>query len=443
VTTVDPAAPTPGPAGLGLSSPGAAERSRTIAKRRAWKTPIVFAVFAALGVLLFVVFGVDADANFLLSPVGDAVQIPPIVLPGVVTGIVVAAILVVIAIVAFVLVIGYRRVPLWLIAIFAAAVLVGFLAWAGAASRTHNIPFTSLLEGAVALSIPLVFGSLAGVIGERVGVVNIAIEGQLLFGAFAGAVVASMTQSPWPGLVAAAVAGVLVGMLLAVFSIEYFVDQIIVGVVVNVLIIGLTNFLYSELLAPNAQTLNNPPRFDTWDIPGLAQIPILGPMLFQQTPIVYLAYVAIFLVWWGLYRTKWGLRLRATGEHPTAADTVGINVNRSRFWNVSMAGAIAGIGGAYFTLGSVGAFGKEMTAGAGYIALAAVIFGKWHPLRAALAALLFGFTQNLNFVLSAIGSAVPSQFMLMLPYVVTILAVAGFVGVSRGPAASGKPYIKS
>ncbi len=144
-----------------------------------------------------------------------------------------------------------------------------------------------------------------------------------------------------------------------------------------------------------------------------------------------------------LYRTRWELRLRSVGEHPTAADTVGIDVNRTRFWNVALAGAISGTGGAFFTLGSVGAFGQEMTAGAGYIALAAVIFGRWDPVRATLAALLFGFTTYLQTTLSIIGSPVPSEFMLMLPYVATILAVAGLVGQLRGPAASGKPYVKS
>jgi simple sugar transport system permease protein len=166
-------------------------------------------------------------------------------------------------------------------------------------------------------------------------------------------------------------------------------------------------------------------------------------MLFRQTIIVYLMYVLIAAVYFGLFHTRWGLRLRAVGEHPQAADTVGIAVGRTRFWNVSLAGAIAGMGGAFFTLGAVGAFNKEMTAGAGYIALAAVIFGQWDPVKATLAALLFGFASNLQNTLGVIGSPVPSEFMLMLPYVVTILAVAGFVGRSRAPAASGKPYIKS
>ncbi len=220
-------------------------------------------------------------------------------------------------------------------------------------------------------------------------------------------------------------------------------DQVIVGVVLNVLVIGLTSFLFSTLLAPNAALLNTPPRFERINIPLLSEIPLLGPVLFRQTIIVYLMYIAVFVVWFGLFKTRWGLRLRSVGEHPQAADTVGINVSGTRFWNVSLAGAIAGLGGAYFTLGSVGAFNKEMTAGAGFIALAAVIFGRWDPIRTTLAALLFGFASNLQSVLSIIGSPVPSEFMLMLPYLVTIFAVAGLVGRVRGPAAAGKPYIKS
>jgi simple sugar transport system permease protein len=297
--------------------------------------------------------------------------------------------------------------------------------------------------GTVGLSVPLIFGALGGVISERVGVVNVAIEGQLLAGAFASAVVASISQQPIAGLLAATIAGVLVSFILAAFSIKYIVDQVIVGVVLNVLVIGLTSFLFSKVLAPNAALLNSPPRFPRLPIPLLSEIPILGPVLFRQTIIVYIMYIAVAAVWFALFKTKWGLRLRSVGEHPQAADTVGINVNRTRFWNVSLAGAIAGFGGAYFTLGSVGAFNKEMTAGAGFIALAAVIFGRWDPIRATFAALLFGFASNLQNVLSIIGSPVPSEFMLMLPYLVTIFAVAGLVGQVRGPAASGKPYIKS
>ncbi|HWK21318.1 MAG TPA: ABC transporter permease [Microbacteriaceae bacterium] len=423
---------------------GAVTLSPTLdqATRVSWKAPIAFTLFTIVSALLFIGLSNDGKALFQFSPAGDAWQIPVLLFASRPVGVVGVVLLALISIVSIWLTFRRRRTPLWLAAIYIAVLLVAFLAWAASSAQTNVIPLAGLLAGSLSLAIPLVYGSLAGVIGERVGVVNIAIEGQLLFGAFSSALVASITGSVWAGLIAAAVAGVLVGMVLAVFSIKYFVDQIIVGVVLNVLIVGLTSFLYSEMLTPNAATLNTPPRFEVWAIPGLADIPLIGPMLFRQTPIVYLAYIAVFLVWWGLFRTRWGLRLRSVGEHPTAADTVGINVERTRFWNVSLAGGIAGLGGSFYTLGLVGAFGQEMTNGAGYIALAAVIFGKWHPVRAALAALLFGFTTSLQNTLSIIGSPVPSQFMLMLPYVVTILAVAGFVGASRGPAAAGQPYIK-
>jgi simple sugar transport system permease protein len=300
-----------------------------------------------------------------------------------------------------------------------------------------------LLGGALALATPLIFGALGGVIGERAGVVNIAIEAQLLAGAFTAAVVASLAGSAWAGLVAAMAAGVLVALVLGVFAITYYVDQVIVGVVLNVLVIGLTTFMFRQVLAPNQATMNTVTPFEVLPIPLLSEIPVLGPILFRQTIVVYLMYVVVFAVWFGMYRTRWGLRMRAVGEHPQAADTVGINVARTRYMNVLIAGAIAGMGGAFYTLVSVPRFNPEMTAGAGFIALAAVIFGKWDPIKATLAALLFGFATNLQGVLSVIGSPVPSQFMLMLPYIVTIFAVAGLVGRSRPPAADGVPYIKS
>jgi ABC-type uncharacterized transport system permease subunit len=306
----------------------------------------------------------------------------------------------------------------------------------------HILTLTALLAGSLALAVPLIFGSLAGVLSERVGVVNIAIEGQLLAGAFVSALVASLTGSVWVGIAAAAIAGALVAFVLAVFAIKYVVDQIIVGVVLNVLVVGLTNFLFSTLMS-DLGTYNSPPRFADFDIPLLSQIPVIGPVLFKQTPIVYLMYLAVALVWVALFKTRWGLRVRAVGEYPKAADTVGIKVYRTRYISVVIGGALAGLGGSFFTLGQVGAFGKEMTNGAGYIALAALIFGRWNPVKAALAALLFGFSENLQFGLSIIGSSVPSEFLLMLPYLLTVIAVAGLVGRVVGPAASGKPYIKS
>lgn len=408
-----------------------------------WKTAIAYAVFTVLSAALL--FGVprSGDVTYVLTPNDDAFQLAPLVVSATIVSLIVCVLLVVATLAAVLLTRMQRKVPLWLTVVFAFAVFTGFLTWAAAGSTTPNVPLPGLLAGGLSLSVPLIFGAMAGVIGERSGVVNIAIEGQMLGGAFTSALVASVTGSPWLGLIAAMVAGVLVAAILAVFAIRYWVDQVIVGVVLNVLVIGLTNFLFSEVLSSNAALLNQPPRFDRLPIPLLSEIPLIGPMFFRQTVIVYVMYVTVAIVAFALYKTRWGLRTRAVGEHPQAADTVGIRVNRTRFINVLIAGAIAGLGGAFFTLGAVGAFNKEMTAGAGYIALAAVIFGQWDPIKATLAALLFGFASNIQNTLGVMGSPVPSEFMLMLPYVVTIFAVAGLVGRSRPPAADGIPYKKA
>jgi len=408
---------------------------------RSLKVPIVLDVVALAGLVFAFAVPRSGTSEFGLSTPTDFFQIPTVVLTTVPTVIVLALLLVAIAILAhFQVAIGRTgRVPLWLAGIFALLFLVLFLVWVGAGLRA--IPVPGLLVGSLALATPLIFGSLGGVIGERAGVVNVAIEGQLLFGAFSAALVGSATHSAVVGLLAAIVAGVLVAWVLAVFALRYWVDQVIVGVVLNVLVTGLTNFLYTKIFAP-VPTLNHTNRFPKLSIPGLSDIPIIGPVLFRQTIIVYIMYIAVFVTWYMLFKTRWGLRVRSVGEHPQAADTVGINVNRTRFWTVSIAGAVAGIGGAFYTLDSVSSFGKEMTNGAGFIALAAVIFGRWHPIRAALAGLLFGFAENLQSTFAAIGSPVPSEFLLMLPFVITIVAVAGLVGQSRAPAADGTPYIK-
>ncbi|MDR6866265.1 simple sugar transport system permease protein [Microbacterium resistens] len=405
-----------------------------------WKTPVILGIFAMLFALLPLLAPREGVSTFRLTAGHEILALPDLVLPSTGTAWVAVVLLIVLAAITVALASRRRRIPLWIVAAYIVVLLVGFLSWASAGG---TLPMIGLLAGALALATPLIFGALGGVVGERAGVVNIAIEGQLLAGAFCAAIAASLTGTPWAGLVAAMVAGVLVALVLGVFAITYYVNQVIVGVVLNVLVIGLTTFLFRQVLAPNKELLNSPVPFTPLPIPLLSEIPVLGPILFRQTIVVYLMYVVVFLVWWGMYRTRWGLRLRAVGEHPQAADTVGIKVQRTRYLNLLLAGAIAGLGGAFYTLVSVPSFNREMTAGAGFIALAAVIFGKWDPLKATFAALLFGFASNLQGVLSVIGSPVPSQFMLMLPYVVTIFAVAGLVGRSRPPAADGEPYIKA
>ena len=386
---------------------------------------------------VFALLSPAARTNIRLRAESDLFAIPDFTVPASAIGwfgLLVEAVLLVLAI------LNYRRGrkdPRWMLLVFGFVFLLQALVFLYAGK---TLTLTALLAGSLALAVPLIFGSLAGAMSERSGVVNIAIEGQLLAGAFTSALVASITNSVWLGLLAASVAGAIVAWILAVFAIKYVVDQIIVGVVLNVLVVGLTNFLFSTLM--NDLSFNSPPRFDTFSIPLLSQIPVLGPVLFNQTPIVYLMYVAVAVVWVALFKTRWGLRVRAVGEYPKAADTVGIKVFRTRYISVVIGGALAGLGGAFFTLGQVGAFGKEMTNGAGYIALAALIFGRWNPLYAAVAALLFGFSENLQFGLAIIGSSVPSEFLLMLPYVLTVVAVAGFVGRVMAPAADGKPYLK-
>ncbi len=317
------------------------------------------------------------------------------------------------------------------------ALVMSFLCWA---ANGKFIPMTGLLQGSLMLAVPLIFGSMSGLLCERSGVINIAIEGQLLAGAFASGVVASLTHKTTFGLIVAPLAGATISLLLATFAIKFSVDQVILGFVLNVLVIGLTDFLYKKLLIPYQQTWNTGPSFSRIEIPFIGKLPIIGPIFFNQTIIVYLMYLIVGIIVFALFKTKWGLRTRAIGEHPTAADSVGIDVNKLRFRNVLIAGLVSGLGGAYFTVGSVGSFGKEMTAGAGFIALAALIFGKWSPMGAVTAALLFGFADNLSGTLTIIGVSIPSEFMLMVPYIATIIAVSGLVGRVRAPAADGVPY---
>jgi simple sugar transport system permease protein len=321
--------------------------------------------------------------------------------------------------------------------LFGATFLMSFLCWAAAGKF---VPFTGLLQGGLILAVPLIFGAMAGIVSERSGVINIAIEGQLLAGAFLSGVVASLMQSTWAGLLVAPFAGMAIAWLLAVFAIKYGIDQVVLGFVLNVLVIGVTNFLYGKLLIPYQSTWNSGGTFDIIEIPVLSKIPVIGPIFFAQSIIIYLMYVVVVVIHIALFKSKWGLRTRSVGEHPTAAESVGIDVNKVRFRNVLIAGAVAGLGGAFFTLGALGSFSKEMIAGKGFIALAAVIFGRWSPLGAVAAALIFGFADNLQALLTIIGTPIPSEFMLMVPYIATIIAVSGFVGRVRAPAADGVPY---
>jgi general nucleoside transport system permease protein len=404
-------------------------------------TAAVFVLFGLVDILIFGSFSHKGDAGFQFALPGASGHVPILhVAAGPACFVLGAA----------TVLIGLARAaveqPVWLRRLGIGAVLLFFtlslLCWSDVGTWANDIPVNvvSLLQATLAGSIPLVLGALAGCMGERSGVINIAIEGQLLLGAFTAAVVASGVGVLWLGLISGSLAGGLVGAILALFAIRFFVDQIVLGVVINLLISGITGFLYDRVLVPDANTLNSANTFSAIKIPGLGSIPVIGPIFFDSTIFLYITYAAIVAVQLGLFRTRWGLRVRAVGEHPTAADTVGIKVLGIRYGNLIMGGMLAGIGGAYLTIGSVGTFSKDMSSGLGYIALAAMIFGRWRPLGATAAALLFGFTGALGTFLGSITVPISPFLLNMLPYVATIIAVAGLVGKVRAPAADGKPY---
>jgi general nucleoside transport system permease protein len=401
--------------------------------------------FIALGVIDIFVFGLYAhrgDAVFALSLPGATPHVPSIRVPGAAAAFVAGAISIGLGILR-----AAVDLPRWgkrlTIAVVLLCFLLALLAWADAGNSVGALQIVDLLQGTLTASIPLVLGALAGLLGERAGVINIAIEGQLLTGAFVAAAVASVTGGVWLGLLGGSLAGGLVGALLAIFAIMFLVDQIIVGVVLNVIALGLTNYLYNRVMAPYANTFNSGNTFATIKIPVLSSIPIIGPVFFNANIFLYITYALILVIQIGLFRTRWGLRVRAVGEHPVAADTVGIRVQWNRYRNVILGGLVAGIGGAYLTVGSVGFFTSDISSGFGYIALAAMIFGRWTPLGSVAAALLFGFSFQLQTELSVLRVPVSSFILLMAPYVATIIAVAGLVGRVRPPAADGKPYVKA
>lgn len=380
----------------------------------------------------------EATSSFLLKPAGSqgGIDLPTLVVPSMITIYLAAGTCA--ALGAIQLVRGFgKRWPV-ILGIVVVAFVFAFLTWAAAGKSMSLI---GILQLTVQKALPITFGALCGLLCERAGVVNIAIEGMLLSGAFTGAVVGSATGNNVVGLVAAAIVGGLLGGMLAVLAIRYRMDQIIAGTVINIFAAGLTSFVASRVLQSHRE-LNEPTKFASLPIPVLSDIPIIGPMFFTGNIFMYMLFVLIGLIHYALFYTRWGLRVRAVGEHPRAADTVGINVLFTRYRNVILGGIVAGIGGAYFTLGSTGSFVQNMTGGRGFIGLAAMIFGAWTPIGSFLASLVFGFADALQARLSILNVAVPSEILLMVPYLVTIIVVAGLVGRVRAPAADGRPYDK-
>ncbi len=295
---------------------------------------------------------------------------------------------------------------------------------------------TAVLAATLRHSTPLVLGALCGLLGERSGVINIGIEGQMLMSAFIGYLFNVWTGNLFIAVMAGVLTGALMGLMLAFMSVTLKIDQIIGGTVLNILAIGLTGYFYTAGLVTQG-------KFQPIPLGPLAEIPIIGPVLFNNPPITYATIILVFVVQYVLFYTKWGLRTRAVGEHPRAADTVGINVFTVRYVNVIMGGAIAGLAGAFLTLEAVGSFERVMTNGRGFIALAVMIFGKWTPLGSWGAALLFGFFSALQTQIQFAGTIeIPHQFIGMLPYLLTIVVLAGFGGRARPPAADGVPYVK-
>jgi simple sugar transport system permease protein len=288
---------------------------------------------------------------------------------------------------------------------------------------------TTLLWSAMRLATPLILAALGGLFSERSGVINIALEGMMLAGAFAAASVTWLAGSPWPGLLAGIGAASLLALIHATACIRYRADQVVTGTAINILMIGVPGFLSGALFLSSGST----PA-----IPAANMMP--------WTPVV-LAFAAVPLTWYVLYRTPFGLRLRAVGENPAAADAAGVSVAGIRYAGVLISGVMCGIGGAYLSTGQASLFTRNMTSGRGFIALAALIFGKWRPVQTMLACLFFGLTEAITIQMQGViklpsGDDIPVQFIQMVPYVLTIVVLAGFIGHSRAPKALGTPYEK-
>jgi general nucleoside transport system permease protein len=299
--------------------------------------------------------------------------------------------------------------------------------------------FGTLLASTIRNSTPLIFAALGGMFSERSGVVNIGLEGLMLISAFAGVVGAYLSGSALVGLGFALAAGLIFALIHALMCITFEADQIISGTAINLLALGGTGLLMVQIFGSGG-TSPRVPGFKEVAIPLLSDIPLIGPALFNQSLLVYLMYLLIPITWFVAFRTPFGLRLRATGEVPEAVDTAGVSVSRMRYYGVALSGLLAACGGVYLSMGILSAFTEGMTNGRGFIALAALIFGRWNPIGAAGAALLFGFALAVTYQVPQ--EVIPLEFIQMLPYVLTIVALAAFGGRAIAPAAIGKPYRK-
>ncbi len=414
----------------------------TINPAQVKRTRVIYGiVLIVTGLLIYLLFGLSTQAGlqttFGINLAGSqAIPVPDLVVPAQFTINLMAGIAVFFG--AFQMARGVKSTGT-LIGVIAATFVVAFLTWS-AQDKSFNL--TGMLSSSLVRATPIALAALCGVISERAAVINIGIEGIMLISAQVAVVAASLTNNLYVGLIAAILVGGLVAAFHAFLVIRFKVDQIVSGVAINIFGAGLTSFISSRFLEKNGDLLNNSGVFPVFSIPILSKIPLLGPMLFENNIIVYLAIIVVIVLHITLFYTPWGLRTRAVGEHPKAADTLGVNVYLVRYVNVILGGMIAGLGGAYFTIGSVGRFDEIMTAGKGFIGLAAMIFGKWNPIGAYTSSLIFGFADSLQVKLQILRVPIPSEFLLMAPYIVTMIILTGVVGRAIPPAADGQPYEK-
>jgi ABC-type uncharacterized transport system permease subunit len=326
-----------------------------------------------------------------------------------------------------------------IVIILSALAIFAFIVWA---AKDKSINLTGMLVSSIVRATPIALAALSGIYSERSGLVNIGIEGMMLAGAFTSIVFASATGSLFWGVISGIVVGILLGLLHGVLCIKYMVNQIISGTGIIILALGVTTYLNRTLLEYRKELGVPGPSIAAFPIPGLWRIPVLGPVFFNQSPLIYILWIALIVTYIYLYYTKWGLRTRSVGEHPQAADTLGINVFRTRYISVLVSGAFGGLAGAYMAVGSAGRFEEGMSAGKGFLGLAAMIFGNWNPGGAYIGALIFGFFDSWQEKLSILQVGVSADLLGMAPYIATMIVLAGFIGRSRMPAADGTPYKK-
>jgi ABC-type uncharacterized transport system permease subunit len=402
---------------------------------------IVSALILLVGIvdLLFFMRGTQGmQSTFVLTSQRAGVEIsaPDLVLPTGTTLLVLG--IVVIAVAIWNLLRRDERDTL-AIAMVSALVIVAFLIWA---TRGKSLNLTGMLVSSLVRATPIALAALSGLYSERSGVVNIGIEGMMLIGSFTSVVMASVSGNLFLGVIAGILAGMLFGWLHGVLSIKYRVDQIVSGTGIIILSLGMTSYLQRSVLNLYPE-LNQPGSvIAAFPIPGLYKIPVIGPLLFNQSPIIYTLFILLIVTRILMYQTRWGLRTRSVGEHPKAADTLGINVFRTRYVSVLISGAIAGLAGAYMSIGAAGRFNEGMSAGKGFLGLAAMIFGNWNPGGAFLGALIFGFFDSWQEKLSILQVGIPVDLLGMAPYIATMVVLAGLIGRSRMPAADGQPYRK-